>query len=103
MTPLIYGYMRVYEGQADGDVRSAECALRRFADTEGYALAAIHQETDDGGTAALTALVTDLKRTGARAVVVPSIEHFGRSEVLQRHRCAWLEHEAGAQVHEVKP
>jgi GNAT superfamily N-acetyltransferase len=99
----MYGYMRVYEDQADVDVRDTEQLLRGYAEKEGQVLAGLFQEEDDGRGESLTALIAALKRTGAGLVVTPSLRHFGVGEALREQRLAWLESETGANVVEVAP
>lgn len=100
MRRQIYGYMLAHEGRSEEDVRNDEMQLLRWAQAEGYFLAAIYQETDEGSIAGLTDLVEELKRTEDRAVVVPSAEHFGSSALLQEHLWAYVAHTATAEVYE---
>jgi hypothetical protein len=100
MKRQIYGYMLAHEGRSEEDVRNDELQLFRWAQLEGYFLAAIYQEADEGSIAELTDLVEELKRTGDRAVVVPSVEHFGSSALLQEHLWAYVVHTATAEVYE---
>ena len=77
-----------------------ELRLFRWAQDEGYDLAVIYQGTDEGSIAVLTELVEELKRNGDRLVVVPSIEHFGTSPLLQEHLWGYVVHTANAEVRE---
>lgn len=101
MARRIYGYMRVYDGLPEDQVRADEQRLREWAEGEGYDLVAVYQETDEGSVTELTELVGELNRTGTRVIVVPSVEHFGRSPLLQEHLWAYVVGSAQAEVHEV--
>jgi hypothetical protein len=98
--PPIYGYMRAYEDTPEAEIMKDELRLFRWAQDEGYDLAVIYQETGEGSIAVLTELVEELKRNGDRLVVVPSIEHFGTSPLLQEHLWAYVVHTANAEVRE---
>jgi hypothetical protein len=98
--PSIYGYMRAYEDTPEVEIMKAELQLFHWAQDEGYDLAVIYQEVDEGSIAVLTELIRELKLTGDAAVVVPSIEHFGASRVLQEHLCAYVVHCADVNVYE---
>jgi len=97
----VYGYMRAYDDRSDDEIRCDELELARWAESEGYELVCVYQELDEGGNAELTALVAELKRTKTRAVVVPSIAHFGAGRALQDHVWAHIVHNGGAEVYEV--
>jgi hypothetical protein len=101
MKPPIYGYMRAYHDTEEEEVMKDELQMFRWAQAENYELAAIYREVDDGSIAGLTDLVQELNRTGTRAVVVPSIEHFGAGALLQEHLWAYVVHTANAEVYEV--
>lgn len=96
----IYGYMRAYDSTPVAEVMKDELQLFRWAQAEGYDLAAIYQELEEGSVAVLTELVEELKRTGDRLVVVPSAEHFGTSPLLQEHLWAYVAHTANVEVRE---
>jgi hypothetical protein len=81
-------------------VRYEEEQLTRWAEAEGCRLMGVYRETEEGGIAELSALVEELNRTDTRLVVVPSIEHFGTSPLLQEHLWAYVVHTANAEVHE---
>ena len=100
MKRRVYGYMRACDGRSDEEVRQDEQQLARWAEAAGYVLRAVYQETDEGSIVELTALVEELNATGTRAVVVPSVEHFGTSALLQEHLWAYVAHTANAEVHE---
>ncbi|WUH94131.1 hypothetical protein OG900_31055 [Streptomyces sp. NBC_00433] len=96
----IYGYMLAHEGRSEEEITNDELLLFRWAQVEGYFLAAIYQEVDEGSIAELTELVGELRNTGDGAVVVPSVEHFGTHALLQEHLWAYVVHTADAEVHE---
>ncbi|MET9222831.1 hypothetical protein ABZX65_29300 [Streptomyces sp. NPDC003300] len=100
MKQPIYGYMRAYEGTPEEEIMKDELRLFRWAQVEGYDLAVIYQEEQEGSIAVLTDLIRELKLNGDAAVVVPSMEHFGTSRVLQEHLSAHLVHCADVDVHE---
>lgn len=100
MRGRIYGYMLAHDGRSDEQIRDDELCLFRWAQAEEYFLAVIYQEADEGSVVELTELVQELRNTGDRAVVVPSVEHFGTSALLQEHLWAYLVHTTDAEVHE---
>lgn len=98
--PSIYGYMRAYPGTSEAEVMENELKLFRWAQLEGYDLAVIYQEEEEGSISVLTELVEQLKLTDDPSVVVPSIQHFGTSRVLQNHLWAYVVHCADAELYE---
>lgn len=95
----VYGYMRV-EDESDEALFDLEAGLHRYADVHGYQLVEIFAEFVPGCQRMFAALVDELKRTGARRVVVPSMEHLARHPFLRTHMVICLELEADAQVFE---
>ncbi|MFC4033071.1 hypothetical protein ACFO3J_16480 [Streptomyces polygonati] len=93
--------MRAYDVTPDVEVMREELHLFRWAQARGYDLVAVYQEVEEGSIDVLTELVEELRRTGSRAVLVPSIEHFGTSHPLQDNLWAHVVHNARAEVHEV--
>lgn len=85
-----YGYMRACYGLGDEQVYQDEQKMLYRAQRDGYDLRAIYHEEDDGSISALSALVDELKRTRARAIIVPSLAHLGTSPVLQHHLRAYV-------------
>ncbi|MBD0740505.1 hypothetical protein [Streptomyces sp. CBMA29] len=96
----VYGYMLAHDGRTERDIVKDELLLFHWAQEEGYFLAVIYQEVDEGSIAVLTELVEELKRTGDRLVVVPSVEHFGTSPLLQEHLWAYVMYTANVEVRE---
>lgn len=96
----IYGYMRAYAATPEVETMRDELRLYRWAQEEGFELAVVYQELEEGSTAVLTELVRQLRLTGDQAVVVPSVAHFGTSRVLQEHLAAFLIHCADAALYE---
>ncbi|WP_433891180.1 hypothetical protein [Streptomyces sp. CA-111067] len=97
----IYGYMRAYEATPESETMKDELRLFRWAQNEGYELAVIYQEVEEGSTAVLTELLTELRLVGDTAVLVPSTEHFGTGRVLREHLTAYQVHCADIQLSEV--
>ncbi|MDX6354134.1 MAG: hypothetical protein QOF98_1037 [Streptomyces sp.] len=100
MKPSIYGYMRAYADTSEAEIMRNELLLFRWAQTEGYDLAVIYQEEQEGSIAVLNDLIQELKLNGDAAVVVPSLQHFGASRVLREHLSAYLVHCADVDVFE---
>jgi hypothetical protein len=93
--------MRAYEDTPEAEIMKDELGLFRWAQAEGYDLGVIYQEVVEGSIAVLTELIEELKTKGDRAVVVPSEEHFGTSEVLRTYVREYLVRGAEAEVFEV--
>ncbi|WP_328912665.1 MULTISPECIES: hypothetical protein [unclassified Streptomyces] len=98
--PPIYGYMRAYDSTPESQLLRDELVLFQWAQAGGYDLTLIYKEVDEGSVAELTELVEELRRTGDRAVVVPSMEHFGSGRVLQDHLWAYVVHCADAEIYQ---
>lgn len=96
----IYGYMRACESTPEAEIMRDELLLFQWAQREGYDLAVIYQEEQEGSIAFLTDLIRELQLTGDAAVVVPSMQHFGTSRVLQEHLSAYLVHCADVDLYE---
>jgi DNA invertase Pin-like site-specific DNA recombinase len=99
--PLMYGYMRVSHDADDRDVMRTERELRAFAQDRGYDLGTIFVEHVSGSHKAFNELATTLHRADAHHVVVPSLCHFARNEILQHQMIERLEHDANAEVFEL--
>ncbi len=99
MKPLLYGYMRVDSEQPDEVLRCAEQSLLAYADMEGYCFAALFYEFQPGFRGAFNELIETLKRTEARHVIVPSLDHMSGHAVLCYAMLEQLELETGALVH----
>ncbi|MBD0736577.1 hypothetical protein BGM09_26015 [Streptomyces sp. CBMA29] len=100
--PSAYGYMRAYDATPDEEIRADEQRLRMWAAAEGYVLATVYQEVVAGGITELTALIAQMRRTGVRTVVVPSVEHLGNGRFLQEHVWAEIVGRTDAEVHEAR-
>ncbi|MDQ2873688.1 MAG: hypothetical protein M3Y33_02230 [Actinomycetota bacterium] len=90
--------MRVRGTEGDSALRQIEHGLRRFAEAEGYLFGAIFHEHETGSFAEFARLVAELRRTGARHVVVPSCDHFSAHRLLRDTLLDTLQRQAGAQV-----
>ncbi|MEW2544872.1 recombinase family protein [Streptomyces sp. NPDC047002] len=101
MKSPVYGYMRLHTAESDSEIAEEERRLARWAMGEGYCLMRVYQEAEDGAISALVELIEELRRTGTRAVVVPSVRHLGRNRPLQDHLWAHLVDRARAEVYEV--
>ncbi|MFI6081319.1 recombinase family protein [Streptomyces sp. NPDC051217] len=94
-----YGYLRVCSDAAYREAPALERDMERFAQERGLQLVAIHREFAYGTLNAFTALADTLRRTGARHVLVPSLDHLGQSGALQRVLLSRLEASLDATVH----
>lgn len=103
MKPLAYGYLRVTEDLEDDELRQLELGLQKLTDAEGFCLFAIFYECQPGYYGTFSELVEELKRTQARHVVVPSLDHLSRHPILRDQMLNRLEREADAQVWTVEP
>ncbi|WFE25536.1 recombinase family protein [Solwaraspora sp. WMMD791] len=100
MKPLMYGYLRVDRDALDGDTRQMELALQFWAEQEGYCFAGLFrdQDTTTPNRPALTALIEQISRSGARHVIMPSLARLSTHPAAQRHLRHALE-DTGVQVH----
>ena len=101
MQPLMYGYMRVSCDADDRDVMRMERELRAFASGRGCHLGAIFVEHVPGSHQAFDERTPPLHRADAHHVVVPSLSHFARNEILRHHMIERLEQDANAEVFEL--
>ncbi|WP_103338187.1 recombinase family protein [Amycolatopsis sp. CA-126428] len=99
--PLAYGYMRVPADVPDHRVRRVEGAVARFAEAKGLYFVSFFFELDCGSREGFDELITELVRADARHVVVPSLMHLARNELLQTAMREQLANEANAEVHAV--
>jgi DNA invertase Pin-like site-specific DNA recombinase len=96
--PLIYGYMRLRGDEPESDIRQMELVLKDYAEREGYCLATIFYEEDNGTRSAFEELIEELKRSEAHCVIVPAIEHLSGHALLRISMIVRLEEMAGASV-----
>lgn len=94
-----YGYLRVCSDATYREAAGRERDMERFAREHGLRLVAIHREFAYGKLDGFTALVDTLRRTGAKDVLVPSLDHLGQSGALQRVLLSRLESSLHATVH----
>lgn len=100
--PLAYGYMRVPPDVPDRKVRGLEQAVIRFAESLGFSFMSFFFEFHCGSREGFEELVTELKRTDARHVVVPSLRHLALNTLLQDAMCTRLLLDAHAEVHAMR-
>jgi hypothetical protein len=100
--PLAYGYMRVPAEAPDWKVRRLEQSVIRYAGRGGLTFAQFFFEFHCGSREGFDDLVTELVRSEARHVVVPSLRHLAHNAHLQIAMCDQLELAAGAQVHAMR-
>jgi hypothetical protein len=99
MKPLVYGYLRICDGESDQDLQRLEQRISDFAKAEGYCFATTFYETDGGCHVAFDELIEELKRTEARDVVVPSMDHISAHPALRCLMLVRLATEANAHVY----
>ncbi|MGW8451129.1 recombinase family protein [Streptomyces niveus] len=99
LAPAAYGYLRVCSDAAYRAAPGREQDMKRYAHEHGLQLVAFQHEFAYGKLDAFTALVDTLRRTGARHVLVPSLDHLGQSAALQRVLLSRLEASLHATVH----
>lgn len=83
LSPLAYGYMRVTDEGNDEEIRQLEHGIRKFAEAEGFLLVDIYHEYESGHYGTFYELVTEVKRTQVRYVVLPSLAHLSDHPHLQ--------------------
>ncbi|MFC8829035.1 recombinase family protein [Streptomyces sp. NPDC057137] len=77
MNPLIFGYMHIESGQPDDETSRQECALKSYAEREGFSLATVYRDVGSGSRSGFAAMVEELARTETRhVVVVPTLGHL---------------------------
>ncbi len=102
MEPLIYGFMQLDPEAPDNDTRQLELVLKYCAETAGYCYATTFHEgisRSGSGRSAFAELIEELKRSEARHVIVPSIDHFSAHPLVRTIMLLKLATEAHAQVH----
>ena len=75
--PLLLGYVRAHLLMTADELVHIKDQLKAFAEVEGYTLGKLFTEHAHTVPAAFQALVDTVRRDEARAVVVPSLHHFG--------------------------
>jgi hypothetical protein len=98
MKPLAYAYMRIFCDVTDEQVLALEQRIHLYAQGRSLELVDIFAEFDNGSQAVFNELAEQLERTGARTVIVPSLRHFSKNQVLQHLMLARLEEAIGAKV-----
>lgn len=98
LKPLMYGYVRVTDAPCAEAVVELEDRLRRLAEAEGFCFATTFHESRPGQRGALSELTAELRRSEARHVVVPSLDHLSRHPRMRDELLEQLRTEADAHV-----
>ena len=75
--PTLLGYLRADALSCAEELAAATDSLALFASAEGFTLGTVYTERDTAESAAFHALLDEVKRSGVRAVVVPTMNHLG--------------------------
>ena len=75
--PTLLGYVRADALSCAEELAAATDSLVAFASAEGFTLGTVYTERDAAESAAFHALLEEVKRSGVRAVVVPTMNHLG--------------------------
>jgi hypothetical protein len=75
--PTVLGYVRADALSCAEELATATDSLVEFASAEGFTLGTVYTERDAAESAAFHALLDEVKRSGVRAVVVPTMNHLG--------------------------
>jgi hypothetical protein len=97
-----YGYLRVPADMSDHQVCGSEQAVIRFAEVLGLRFVSFFFDCDYGARLGFNELITELMRTDARHVVVPSLRHLAHHLRLQDAMQDRLALDAGAEVHAMR-
>jgi hypothetical protein len=97
MRPLMLGYLRAHLLMSEAELTAAKAELVGFAEREGYTLGVVFVEDLDRAPAAFQALLAEVARTDAEAVVVPGLQHVGVLGEIQSLR-QQLQHRTGVRV-----
>jgi DNA invertase Pin-like site-specific DNA recombinase len=99
MKPLILGYQNNRPGTSPEQVDTERHLLEAYAIAEGFCLAEVFEERDSGQPlSGFAALIESARRTGADAIVVPSLAHLGRFPRVRAELAKRLERETGIRV-----
>ena len=96
--PRAYGYMRVPCDVPDDKIRRLESQVVAYAEKRGLQFISFFFEFHCGSREAFQDLVTELIRTDAHHVVVPSLRHLAHNELLQDQMLDQLNFTARTQV-----
>jgi hypothetical protein len=75
--PTVLGYVRADALNCAEELAAATDSLVAFASAEGFTLGTVYTERDAAESAAFHAMLEEVKRSGDRAVVVPTMNHLG--------------------------
>ncbi len=101
MKPLAYGYMCAPCEVGDHVIYAWERNLRKYAEEHGFEFATIFHEFQSGTSEAWDELTTELQRSDAHHVIVPSLSHVSRHPLLRSSMLDRLEEDAKAEVVEL--
>jgi DNA invertase Pin-like site-specific DNA recombinase len=102
--PVLLGYLSARMDGSNDAVVNGRRVLAAFADREGYTLDEIFMDTDSAQPiSAFVALLAAVRRGGAAAVVVPSVEHLGRTARERQTMRVLLEREGIARLLVAQP
>jgi len=97
--PLLFGYLRLRRLLPDARTeREIRTQFEEFALVEGYTLAGLFVDQDHTAPTGFNGLVDAVKRHGARAVAVPTLEHLQVMGPRTRKLDRFLRNSTGAQV-----
>lgn len=100
-SPLAFAYMRVPCDIPDYKVLRMKLEFRASAERKGLCLSAIFCEYVCGAGGVFDDMVSELRRTGAHHVLVPTYRHLARNQLLQNSLLLRLELDADAEVFEL--
>lgn len=93
---LAYGYLHIGD-RDDEEIQQLKCGIQKLAETAGFCLIEIFTEYQPEYYGTFYHLTAELKRTQARHVIVPSLDHLSSHPLLRDQLLMRLE-EAGAQT-----
>ncbi|GIH21263.1 recombinase family protein [Rugosimonospora africana] len=92
------GYLRTAADLQSDDVAVLHRQVATFAEHEGYTLGEVFVEVEASGSSAFAALINAALEQHAAAVVVPTLEHFGRLPGVRAAVQGLLESRTGVRV-----
>lgn len=98
LEPLVYGYVRVEENAPPGERRKLEDELRARVESRGLCFGATFYDVVPGPRGGLRELTEELRRSEARLVVVPTLDHLSKHPGVRAELLKGLREEAHATV-----